>query len=103
VLDRGFVHVFVAGGVFAKLVSPANDASRFTDKIACQAQSRRANSPGDDKQSAAHDDSCFPLISISAAFAIEIGLGNYFCSAGVEVAGPSPTISSTVSPSLAPS
>jgi hypothetical protein len=62
VLDRGFV--FVAWGVFAKLVSPANDASGFTDKIACQEQSRRANSPGDDKQSAAHDDSCFLLISI---------------------------------------
>ena len=50
-LDGGFVHVFVAGGVFAKLVSPANDASRFTEKIACEEQSRRANSPGDDKQS----------------------------------------------------
>jgi hypothetical protein len=78
VLDRGFVHVFVAGGVFAKLVSPANDASRFTDKIACEEQSRRANSPGDDKQSAAHDDSCFLLISIFTAFAtdaIEMGWG----------------------------
>lgn len=72
-LDRGLVHVFVAGGVLAKLASPANDASGFTDKIACQEQSRRANSAGDDKQSAAHDDSCFPLISIFAAFAIEMG------------------------------
>jgi len=45
---------------------------------------------------------------IPAAFATRDAIAmvwrnSYFCSAGVAVAGPSPTISSTVSPSLAPS